>query len=177
MRLVLELTNSEGYVLARIERDAPVTAYELRMSFAGSPVAALSSSAGTIYPIVRRLRARDFITAEAIDGDRRGTERLSCTVQGKAVLKQWLKSFSDADLLLEDPLRTRFMFMSGLARQERIAWLRSVRAALRNKAQELEDYCGELVDPFEQLAFDNARATSEARLAWVERAIERLTGS
>lgn len=169
------LTELEAYLLAQVARHAPVTAYDLRALLMSSPVATISSSAASVYPIVRRLKARGLLTSERVTGDGRRTERLRATPSGLEATRAWLARIEVAHLLLPDPLRSRIIFLELLPPADRLAWLRELRRALTTKLHELEAHRDKGADIWDELATINARGQIEARLAWVERAIVAVT--
>lgn len=174
MRLVHDLTDPEAFVLAQISRAQPVTAYELRKTFSDSPIAGLSSSTGTIYPIVRRLTERGLVQAAAVEGDGRRTERLSCTPEGRKVVREWLRSVKDSSLLVDDPLRTRILYLDMLSRPEQLKWLQSTRQALTARMVEVDEYAAAHAGFYEDFAHENARLALTTRIQWIERIIAAL---
>ncbi|RSV32166.1 hypothetical protein CA237_03615 [Sphingomonas sp. ABOLH] len=57
---------------------------------ARSPAASLSSSTGTIYPIVRRLRARGYLTASEVEGSSSAASHLGVTASGREAALEWI---------------------------------------------------------------------------------------
>ena len=72
----LKVTEHEGLLLALVLRQQPVTAYQLFKIFEQSPVTSINASKGQLYPAIRRLKARGFLTARKVAGDGRNAEDL-----------------------------------------------------------------------------------------------------
>lgn len=168
------LTDNEGTLLALVRRAQPITAYEIARVYDASPVSNFNTSKGKIYPLVKRLKQVGLLAGETVEGDRRGTERLSSTPEGDAALCQWLMERRPNHALLEDPLRTQVQSFDLLTPRERLDWIASARAALQEKLEELEAY-GKLVEvPFHDLVHDNAVSSVLTRLAWLDRVRQRV---
>jgi DNA-binding PadR family transcriptional regulator len=171
-----EVTDGEALVLSLIERMQPITAYQVRKVLAQSPTTNISNSTGKIYPIIRRLKAGGLISATAVEDDRRGAERLTCTERGKHAVGQWVKSIGDSYLLLEDPLRTKVLSFHLLSKSEQLRWLKSARQDLAAKLDEIEDFARRYPGPVHDLAHANARLTTAARLAWIDLVLKKIAG-
>ncbi len=169
-----DVTYDEASVLSLIERSAPITAYQIRKSMARSPTSNISNSTGKIYPIIRRLKERGLIAAEAVEGDLRNTEHLACTERGKQVIRHWVKSLDDSHLLLEDPLRTKVLSFHLLSKSEQIRWLKSARDDLTKKQAEIETFARKFAGPVMDLAHANARLTTGARIAWIDLTLKKI---
>ncbi|WP_162627734.1 helix-turn-helix transcriptional regulator [Erythrobacter sp. KY5] len=165
------LSDGEGTLLSLIERAQPVTVYEISKIYASSPVTHFGTSKGKLYPMVRRLKELGLLLGEEIAGDRRRTEHLRCTKVGLAALRDWAKRVDPEHLLLEDPLRTRIQSLHLLDLSEQVAWLEQLAKDMRAKIAEVQSYVEETELPETAIMFDNVRATSEARLGWVERTL------
>ena len=168
------LTDNEGTLLALVLRAQPITAYQIAKTYEESPVTNFNTSKGKLYPLVRRLRERGLLGAEAVAGDARGTERLVCTEAGARAVKQWVQDIRPGHLLLEDPLRTRLQSFDLLSREERIEWVVEVKAQLMAKLEALEEYGREVEVPFKDLVHDNAVSSLRARMDWLDRTLHRF---
>jgi len=169
-----QVTDGEATVLSLIERMQPITAYQIRKVLAASPTTNISNSTGKIYPIIRRLKADGLIAATAVEDDARGAERLTCTEQGRRVVRQWVKTVGTAHLLLEDPLRTKILSFNLLPKAEQVRWLKTARADLVAKAEEIEAFARKYSGPYHDLAHANARLTTAARIAWIDQVLKRI---
>lgn len=169
-----DLTDNEGTLLALVLRQQPITAYQIAKIYEESPVSNFNTSKGKIYPLIRRLRGRGLLAAQAVRGDLRGTERLVCTDAGREVIRAWAKQVRPTHLLLEDPLRTKVQSFDLFTREERIQWVVEAKALLAGKLREVEEY-GRSVDvPYKSIVHDNAVASLRARMDWLDRVLERV---
>jgi DNA-binding PadR family transcriptional regulator len=168
------VTDGEALVLSLIERMQPITAYQIRKVLAQSPTTNISNSTGKIYPIIRRLKAGGLISATAVEDDRRGAERLTCTEQGRQVIRQWVQTVGNAHLLLEDPLRTKILSFNLLPKGAQIRWLKAARAGLVAKLEEIHAYARKYPGPYMELAHENARLATAARIAWIDLALKKI---
>ena len=118
-------------VLAVIARSHGMTAYQVRREFGGSPAPQWSSSAGSIYPAVKRLISCGLVQAgEAADG--RGKQLLTVTPEGRREAEDWVLSIDDeVGGPVADPLHTRAQFLSLLTPAARAAFI--ARAANANE--------------------------------------------
>ncbi len=167
-------TDNEGSVLGLVARREPVSTYQLMRIFAESPVTSLNQSKGTIYPVVRRLKAKKFLSAHTLKEDARNTELLRCTAKGKAALRQWLMTVSERTILLEDPLRTKLLSFELLSRDEQRQWIHNAKAAVAEKVAEVESFGVSLRIPYQDLIFENLTMALDARKAWIESIEESL---
>lgn len=164
----VSLTEYESLLLAIIARDEPTTAYKICKVVERSPTAGFSSSAGAVYPIVGRLKARGSVTAAAVEADGRNTELLVATREGRAAVRKWIMQVTPDQLLPVDPLRTRIGHADMLNRAERLAWLRKMRAALAAKLEDIEAYARAHREGLIEHAHRHAIHITEARLAWLD---------
>lgn len=169
-----DLTDNEGTLLALVLRQQPITAYQIAKIYEESPVSNFNTSKGKIYPLIRRLRERGLLDAEAVEGDARGTERLVCTDDGRRAIKHWLGQFRPTHLLLEDPLRTKVQSFDLLSRDEQIEWLVEAKAQLTEKLAEVEDYGEGVTVPYKEFVHDNAVGSLRARMDWLDRTLRQV---
>lgn len=118
-RNVRTLTELEGAALGVVIRDGPVTAYAVKELFRGSPSEFWSGSAGSIYPLMRRLEERGIVAAEHGSSGRRRHRVYLATPEGRRVFRRWLTDAERAAAMGFDPLRTRLVFFDRLTRRER----------------------------------------------------------
>lgn len=166
-----EPSRLELLLLALVERDGPVTAYRIRRLLEASPTAALSASAGSVYPAVRRLEERGLLAAgEARDG--RGARRLRVTAAGRRRVRRWLRE-PEAGGLTEDPLRRQALFVARLPPRERRAWLRRALEASLAEEAALERFARrDDLPPTDFWAHDNPRRLMAARIEWLRAWLE-----
>lgn len=168
------LTDNEGSLLTLVLRRQPVTAYQLLRIYAQSPVSSFNESKGSLYPLIRRLKARGLIAAQPVDGDGRNAERLSCTDAGKAAARRWVARLEPRHILPDDPLRTKAISFGLLDARERRAWIATARALTEAKKAEVEAYLIGLDMPNQDAVAANALGALQARLAWLDRLEEGL---
>jgi DNA-binding PadR family transcriptional regulator len=176
-----ELTDLEAVALATLAQRQPCTAYVVRRCFRDSPSAYFSDSAGSVYPLLERLRARALVTARATRRGRRPARVFVPTASGLAALRAWLRVPDEpAELVTFDPLRTRLFHLALLPAAERRRWLDAAEAALQRHGAALRaraEHDRAADDPFLDLAHENALLTLAARLEWIRRARLRLDAS
>jgi DNA-binding PadR family transcriptional regulator len=170
----LELTDNEGSLLGVVSRRQPMTAYQLVKVYEGSPVSSFNSSKGGLYPLIRRLKERGFLTGARVEGDGRGTEQLMCSPAGEEALRHWVRHIRDAHTLLEDPLRTKIMSLDLLHREERIEWVVDVKQSLAAKLEEVEEY-GRAADvPYQRFVHISAVSSLRSRMDWLDQLMREL---
>lgn len=160
------LTEHESHVLAIIQREQPVTTYKIRKFIEGSPTAGISSSAGAVYPLVRRLTEQGYISVSAVETDRRNTEVLQITDKGRSAIRDWIRRLTPAQYLPEDPARTRAFYMAHLPVEEQVSWLTGLISGLERKLGELEDYAARL--PAAEHAHRHALMITRTRIEWAQ---------
>lgn len=173
------LTELDNCILGVIWREGPMLAYGVRSHFAGSTTTTWSSSTGTVYPAIRRLRAAGFLDAASPTGPRK-SELLSLTPKGHQALEQWLtKVTPDLGSSTADPVRTRVHFLAALNPAARTKALKEYRAVTRAAIDELEAYAAQpptsAAEQSEWLGTLGALAELRARLEWLEVAERELS--
>jgi DNA-binding PadR family transcriptional regulator len=166
------LTELDHCVLAVIWRGGPTSAYGVRAHFAGSRTVSWSSSTGTIYPAIRRLRQAGLLKAAAPTGPRK-SELLSLTPKGRAAIDAWLTMVTpELGSSIADPIRTRVHFLTALdgrARKRVLeAYRAATRAAIAREEAALAVPATTEVDRSERLGALGALAELKARLAWLD---------
>jgi DNA-binding PadR family transcriptional regulator len=165
------LTDNEGTLLGLVERVQPVTTYQISRIYDDSPVSNFNTSKGKLYPLIKRLTALKLLRGEKVENDRRGSELLYCTSEGKEALRVWLKQVRPQHLLLEDPLRTKVQSFNLLSNEDKIQWVATMRSQLLQKLEELEKYGEEVTVPYQDLVHANAVASIESRLSWLDKVL------
>lgn len=170
------LTDLENTVLGVIALDEPVTAYAVRTVFARSLSSHWSSSAGSIYPVIRRLARRKLVRAASRRGDGRGAKLFSITAAGKTALKAWLLPPlpGGAALMPNDPLRVRVRFLAMFGRRNAVRMLRDARAQLATQlariAEQLSD--PETTDSLVRAVHRGAQLSIRAQIKWINELVE-----
>jgi DNA-binding PadR family transcriptional regulator len=167
------------FALIGLLRHKPQSGYDLRKTFTETAMRHYSDSPGSIYPALRRLRARGWIEAEP--KDRRGREVFHLSPEGESALVEWLsREISREDVVFRlEELMLRFAFMDGnVSRSTTIQFLEQFE-------REMGVYVGELRAKFERdsyqkpvhtglLAFQHGVEAMEAQLNWARKARARL---
>ena len=170
----INLTDNEGTLLALVARAEPITAHQIAKVYEESPVSNFSTSKGTIYPIVRRLRAAGLLKARKVSGDGRGTEQLETTRKGQKAIRKWVMEIRPAHLIPEDMLRTKVQSFDLLTRDERIEWISEVKVRLLERLDELEEYGKEVTVPFKDFVHDNAVRSVRGRMDWLDKLLNHV---
>lgn len=165
-------------------RGKPQSGYDLRKTFTTTPMRHYSDSPGSIYPALRRLESRGWIsgTGSTPADDRRRRQEFVITDKGTAVLVAWLEQeVSEEHVRLRfSELMLRFAFMDGnIPRSATVRFLDQLSGGLAG-------YLGEMRAKFEEmsskvpslhtglLAFESGIRSMEAQLVWVREARARL---
>jgi DNA-binding PadR family transcriptional regulator len=166
------LTELESCILGVIWRGGPMSAYDVRSHFARSTTATWSSSTGTVYPAIRRLREAALVDATPPQGPRR-SEVLSLTGKGRDALEHWLSNVTgELGASTADPIRTRVHFLAALPHDKRKTVLEGYVAATGRAVERLEAELQQLgetaADRAERLGTLGAISELRARLDWLE---------
>lgn len=164
-----ELTDLEAVALAFIHRNQPCTPYAVRRCLQASPAARFSDSAGSIYPLVRRLERRGLLRSAAASTGARRSRVYTATAAGVRAVKAWLRLPNNpAELATSDPLRTRAVYLDMLPEKDRYAWCERAKQLLEAHQRAVEAFAARTDDdPYMALANDNARRTTRARIEWL----------
>lgn len=166
------LTDTEGSLLALVLRRQPVTAYQLLRTYEQSPVSSFNESKGSIYPLIRRLKARGMLESRPVEGDGRKTELLHCTAEGEAAVVDWVTHIRPVDVIPDDTLRTKAISLELLDPGARFAWIGTARARTKAKIVEIEAHMIGLDTPFQEAIAASALGALHARLEWLDRLAE-----
>jgi DNA-binding PadR family transcriptional regulator len=124
------LTELEGATLGAVVRDGPCTSYGVKELFRASPSEFWSGSAGSIYPLMKRLEQRGLVTSESGSTGRRGHHTYRATAKGRRAFMRWLTDAERAAAMGFDPLRTRLVFLGQIPARARDEFFDKVGAAL-----------------------------------------------
>lgn len=173
------LSEIESCVLAYLAAEGPATTYAVRQVFLRSPNPQWSGSAGTIYPLIRRLRQRHLIRAEDISENDRGGQRVSVTAAGRRSLENWF-AVPVEDWVAgvpPDPLRTRIRFLEILAPPLRRHFVRNAYQAARRHLAVIEEECAsrEGGNIYLHLTSRGALLSMHARIEYLREVAARLS--
>lgn len=166
------LTELDNCILGIIWRDGPMSAYGVRNHFERSTTVAWSSSTGTVYPAIRRLKDRDLLSAGKRSGPRK-SQLLQLTRAGMDALRSWLAAAEpELGSSTADPIRTRVQFLAALdaeARARAIARYRTVTQEAIDTFELKAAAQGEgVAERLDHLGALGALAELRARLTWLE---------
>jgi DNA-binding PadR family transcriptional regulator len=107
-----------GYALLGLLHQQARSGYDLRKIFASTPMGTFSDSPGAIYPALRRLQKRGFVSSHIRSSSGLRRRRLFCpTLTGKRAFKAWQTRTITSDDVIHhvDELMLRFSFMDETA--------------------------------------------------------------
>jgi DNA-binding PadR family transcriptional regulator len=170
------MTHLDFAILGLIHQQ-PSTGYEIRKVFETTALGNYSSSPGTIYPALKRLKKLEMVVQKDTDANRK---LLFITVAGEEALKEWLAMpIEKEDIAKRDHiLLLRFAFMEDLlGEDEKIFFLESFRDELRKYIKELQEFHqdeGEAMGLHGRLAFEHGIEMYQMNLKWVNRALRTI---
>lgn len=170
----LAVSEYEGAVLSLIARMQPVTRYGLLKAFERSPTTSYVASKGTLYPLITRMIARDFVTGETGTSGQKA-EELGLTDAGQRALTQWITQTGPEHSFGHDPLSDRIMSLGDLSHEERVRWIAEAKALLLEKKQQLREYGSTLEGPYADIVHGSALAMIDAKLEWLDRLLIKVT--
>jgi DNA-binding PadR family transcriptional regulator len=168
------LTESEGRVLSLIARLDTPTTYAIFSVLESSPTASIQASKGAIYPIVERLKARQFITVEKVPDSGRGAETLSVTDAGMAAIKKWVCDLTEEHILPYDPLRMRIPALQFLSPDEQLEWLATAKRLNQQKADQVDAYKSKVEMAFASITHAAAFSALGAQSKWLDKLLIEL---
>jgi DNA-binding PadR family transcriptional regulator len=178
-----QLSTPLEYALLGLLRMNPQSGYDLRKTFSSTPMRHYSDSPGSIYPALKRLQTKKWITGAAEDGSGRKRQEYRVTAAGKKALQEWLqKPVTRDDVIMNvDELILRFAFLDGnVSRRVTIKFLADFERELDLYLRELRTYCrdsgmNKMINTG-TLAFQYGIEGYETNLAWARRARKQLEG-
>ena len=165
------------YALLGLLRQQPQSGYDLRKTFATTPMRHFSDSPGSIYPALQRLQKRGWAASSTEDNDNTRKRRVfSPTRAGTAALIAWLKGpVTREDVIWRlDQTLLRFAFLDGnVQRPVTLNFVEQFERELAAYVRELRNH--EKAFPPETrlstgyLAFKSGVESYQARLEWLRR--------
>lgn len=170
-------TDLENCVLGFIAQNQPCTAYTVRKCLGESLSSYWSDSAGSIYPLLERLRQKKWILVKEEAFGTRVRKRYRLSTSGKRRLDRWLSApvSPTAAAHTYDPLRTPVFFLDLVDPQHRRGYLEdALRVTSRILAQHREELESvlETSSRYEILGREGAIGELEARARWLRRGLE-----
>lgn len=173
------LTELEACVLGLVWSEGPCTPYRVLRMFQSSPSPNWSGSAGSIYPIFRKLEKQGLIEAEERHQGKRKSKVYRSTTVGARALRHWIGPPLPewvADLPI-DPIRTRVRFLQVLSPAQQRKLITQAMGALAEQLDAFEEdgrRLKQLDDPFPHAMARGAIHVTRARLKWLEEIGESL---
>ncbi|HSZ40852.1 MAG TPA: PadR family transcriptional regulator [Trebonia sp.] len=166
---------------------SPSSGYDLKRTFAVTPMGVYQPSSGTLYPALRRLEQHGLIRAQATDGDGDGSARrrrvYEPTVAGRAAHEDWLRTPVDPATVATDLglHLMRFVLMEQVVSPDEVLeFLRSFADAMAAFTAQLEKYAGASDGGADggaghaRLALEHGLAVHQASLRWARDTITAL---
>lgn len=173
-----ELSELECFTLGLVWQIGPCTPYAIRKRMLDSPSTQWSGSAGTIYPLMRRLKKSGLLRVKQEATGRRKREVYAVTPAGLEAIRQWIGPplSEEAITVTHDPLRSRLRFLGVLTHRQQVAWLKAAIEGLgevERRVKEWEElYTGD--DKFLRLVARTGELDVESRRQWLREALVRL---
>lgn len=169
-----DLTDLEALVLAYVYRRQPCTPYQVRLACGMSTTTQFSSSAGSIYPLMKRLAERGYMKARKNTSDGRGSRVYCVSAKGLRKVQAWITSITDpAEIGIYDPIRARLLNLSLLANEEQIRWLETTISLLERqkdliRSYETQEFVGD--QRLYAISREGMWAENATRLRWLRKA-------
>jgi DNA-binding PadR family transcriptional regulator len=175
-------TNSKlEFALLGLLQQQAQSGYDLRKVFANTPMRHFSDSPGSIYPALRRLEERGWISAKAENDSARKRQVYRITAAGKRALIDWLSQNVTRDDIVhrQEELMLRFAFLDGnVEREVTLRFMEQMIHTLDAYVHELREYYMKfgpaIVKDTGRLAFESGINSYEASLNWARSARKKL---
>jgi len=167
------ITDLEAAAIGEILKHRQCTAHFIRTSFRNSPANQFSDSAGSVYPMMKRLEKRGLLDSVIRTEGMRQVRYYRCTSEGKTELQQWIGPPVDSSVTLTiDPIRTRILYLNRLPKSKRNKWFDEVESLILQKLKEIQAQLANLSmgkpeSIYLKLADENAIQELRSRLKWL----------
>lgn len=174
------LTDLEAAAVGEILKHQPCTAHFIRTCFRESLTSHFSNSAGSVYPMMKRLEKRRVLKSVKSKEGRRYVRYYSVTSEGQADLRRWLTTdLGDQELISIDPIRTRLLYLHRLPKSKRVGWINRRKNELKTQIAEIRKQSlridsGSRDAIYQELAIENAVVNIQTRLKWLGKVESRL---
>ena len=173
-RIDRDLTDLEAVTIAFVQRRQPCTPYQVRRSFEKSATTRFSSSAGSIYPLMR-LADRGYIHSVDRESDGRNSVHYRVTAEGRRKVRRWVMDSGDSSLIgAYDPIRSRLLNLSLLPKADQLRWLESTIGLVERQADVIRNYEAQKFVGDERLyeiARYAMRQENSLKLRWLRKAL------
>jgi DNA-binding PadR family transcriptional regulator len=181
MTTALSSSSSLEYALLGLLRQKPQSGYDLRKIFAITPMRHFSDSPGSIYPALRRMKARRWVSASAENGGARKRQEFAVTQAGTRALVHWLRQpVTREDVIWRlEQLMLRFAFLDGnVERSVDLTFLDELERELAAYIRELREhdkmFALDMRSSTGYLAFKGGIESYQARLLWARQVRKQL---
>jgi len=178
----MKTSSALEYALLGLLRQESQSGYDLRRTFAGTPLRHFSDSPGSIYPALRRLQARRWISSAGESANARKRQAFAVTPAGTRALIAWLRQpITPEDVIWRvDELMLRFAFLDGnVDRSDTLRFLEEFEHDLNGYLQELREhektFDAKLRSSTGYLAFKNGVDSYHTQLQWVRHVRKEFT--
>ncbi len=173
---------SLGFAILGLLYQEPRSGYQIRKVFEQTPLGNYSSSPGSIYPALHRLKQKDLIEQiEALPTAASSKKRYNLTEKGANTFTDWLqKPVAKEDVISRiADLLLRFAFMDdGVDVKRKLAFLSAFRDHAQAYCTELEQFRMSATEsmPLQGLlALDHGIESYKANVRWAEHALSSLS--
>jgi DNA-binding PadR family transcriptional regulator len=175
----VRLSELENAVLGVVWRRGPCSAYLVKREFETALSASWSGSAGSIYPLVKKLGAAGLLLIRKEEWGRGTKTLLELSAAGQRALTEWAASVPLwAAQAGADPIRTRAFFLDVLSSDaDRLRFVVSAEQATRSAIADLERAIGGMAADapvLESVATEGAIFQLKGRLTWLRRLRQAL---
>jgi DNA-binding PadR family transcriptional regulator len=161
---------------------SPASGYDLKRTFASTPMGVYQPSSGALYPALRRLETKGLVRAMALDGAGESARRRRVyepTEVGRAAHMTWLRTPIEPSTVARDLglHLVRFVMMEhAFSRDEVFGFLDDLSDALAAFIAQLEQSAAvpQVGDRHPRLALDHGLAVYRASLEWAGSAMAAL---
>ncbi len=165
------------YAILGLIYQKPSTGYEIRKVFDTTALGNYSSSPGSIYPVLKRLKNSELVVQENADS---GRKLFVITRQGEMALKTWLTApIESSDIAKKlDIILLRFAFMEDLVTQEdSIKFLESLKDQVATYLKGLKEFHRNGSKDMRlhgRLAFEHGIESYQTTLRWIQRTLRTM---
>jgi DNA-binding PadR family transcriptional regulator len=167
----MRLSELENAVLGVVWRRGPCSTYVVKRVFENSPSVSWSASAGSIYPLVKKLCAHGLLSVQERAWGTQVKTLVSITEAGRDALRSWIATVpNDIGRPSADPIRTRAFFLDAVSKEQRLSFLDEAEKATDAALREVESAMAALPcneSEFELLGASGAVFQLKARLRWI----------
>ncbi len=156
----------------------PMSGYDIKRFLKSLDWLIGSPSFGSLYPTLHALLRDNLVIVDVVHSDDKPPRKVySITEPGRQVLHEWINQPVEPDVSLRAFLM-RLMLAGSLSRAGLLACLQQRRwqvASNRAALEQITEPHHKAVGLGQHLAFDFGLAAATAELAWLDRALERLS--